>query len=128
FHVGHVGRGDQQGVRDTQRNGEEPTQPCDDDFERGTGMTLDERIRQDLNSAAGLSPSAEMAPVETVMATGKRRRRRKSGTAVGLAATLTIGAVLMTQPIPPLTPEALAGDAEILKSDPLAVRGEESPR
>src|SRR5690606_34853963 len=57
-----------------------------------------------------------------------RRRRRKSGTAVGLAATLTIGAVLMTQPIPPLTPEALAGDAEILKSDPLAVRGEESPR
>lgn len=90
-------------------------------------MTLEQLIREDLERVSNDVPVARGALVEELMARARRRTRVKRVSVVGLAAIVFVG-VLALNPFPE-TPLDVAGtEAEnVLRTDPLIIRGQPGP-
>ncbi|HEX6301388.1 MAG TPA: hypothetical protein VF148_13050 [Acidimicrobiia bacterium] len=88
-------------------------------------MTLDDRIRINLDSAASSVPGAEPSPIDRIKSKARaRRRRRQAGLGLGIL-VLVVGTVLLSNT--DATDIYLADGERLIGTSPPIVAGAESP-
>lgn len=88
-------------------------------------MTLDDRVRINLDSAASSVPGAERSPIEQIKTRARgRRRRRQAGLGLGIL-VLVLGTVLLSSTV--ANDIYLADGERLIATSPPIVSGAESP-